>query len=151
MNHRTIIFRNVKAAWLAAMFAAGLPVLAAPVVPAAETNAAPRSVFNQPANPQEGRDPFFPTSFRPYPTVTVPSSNAPAAGLDVGALVIQGVSGSPEHRLVIINNVTFAAGDNAEVSTSQGRIHIHCLEINGNSAIIEANGQRHELRYGDKP
>jgi hypothetical protein len=64
---------------------------------------------------------------------------------------MQGFSGSPDHRLVIINNVTFAVGDNAEVSTSQGRIHIHCLEIGGNSAVIEANGQRHELRYGDKP
>jgi hypothetical protein len=61
------------------------------------------------------------------------------------------MSGSPDHRLVIINNVTFAVGDEAEVITPQGRIRIHCLEITGNSAVVEANGQRQQLHYGLKP
>ena len=64
---------------------------------------------------------------------------------------MQGTSGSPDHRLIIINNVTFGVGDDAEVITSQGRIRIHCLEISGNSAVIEADGQRHILHYTEKP
>jgi hypothetical protein len=149
MNHRVIFSKGMKAALLSAIFAAASPVMAAPIVQTNETTKlTPRSIFIQPANPQEGRDPFFPSSIRPYQGAVVPGTHAAA---DVGALTIEGLSGSPDHRLVIINNVTFAVGDDAEVSTSQGRIHIHCLEISGNSAVIEANGQRHELRYGEKP
>ena len=148
MNQRVIFFKKMKSVLLFAVFAAVLPVVAAPVVQTNETTKfAPRSVFNQPTNPQEGRDPFFPSSIRPYQGAVVPG----AAAADVGVLAIQGLSGSPDHRLVIINNVTFGVGDDAEVSTSEGRIHIHCLEISGNSAVVEANGQRHELRYGEKP
>lgn len=149
MNHRIIFFGSMKAGLLSAIFTAVLPVMAAPGALTNETaKLAPRSVFNQPANPSEGRDPFFPSSIRPYQGAVVPGAHA---GADVGALAIDGLSGTPDHRLVIINNVTFAVGDDAEVSTSQGRIHIHCLEIGVNSAVIEANGQRHELRYGEKP
>jgi hypothetical protein len=149
MNHRAFFFRSMKAALLSAIFAAVLPVMAGPVMQTNEVvKPPPRSVFNQPANASEGRDPFFPSSIRPYQGAVVPGAHAVA---DVGALTIQGFSGAPDHRLVIINNVTFAEGDDAEVSTSQGRIHIHCLEIGVNSAVVEANGQRHELRYGEKP
>jgi hypothetical protein len=150
INPCTLFFRYVKAALLSAMFAAALPVTAAPVVQTNEvTQLVPRSVFDQPANSKEGRDPFFPSSLRPYQSAPVPGAHA--AEIDVGSLIIQGLSGAPGHRLVIINNVTFGVGDDAEVSTSEGRIHIHCLEISGNSAVVEANGQRHELRYGEKP
>jgi hypothetical protein len=149
MNHRVIFFRSMKSMLLSAIFMAILPVMAAPVVQTNETaKFAPRSVFNQPTNPKEGRDPFFPSSIRPYQGAVVPGTHASA---DVGALIIQGLSGAPGHRLVIINHVTFGVGDDAEVSTSQGRIHIHCLEIGENAAVVEANGQRHELRYGEKP
>ena len=149
MNHRTIFFRSIQAALLSMVFAAVLPVMADPSGQTNETaKLAPHSTFIQPANSSEGRDPFFPSSIRPYQGAVVPGAH-PAA--DVGTLVIQGFSGAPDHRLVIINNVTFAVDDDAEVSTSQGRIHIHCLEIGVNSAVIEANGQRHELRYGEKP
>ncbi|HTQ51129.1 MAG TPA: hypothetical protein VMJ12_10490 [Candidatus Acidoferrales bacterium] len=156
MNRRIIFVRNIKAALLSAMLLTAWAATAAPVVvPGASTDVqtnltkpAPRSVFIQPANPSEGRDPFFPSSLRPYQGAVVPGSHAVA---DVGVLAIQGISGPPGHRLVIINNVTFAVGDDAEVSTSQGRIHIHCLEIGENLVVVEANGQRHELRYGEKP
>jgi hypothetical protein len=149
MNYRINFVRSLKAVLLSAMFAAGLPAMAAPVEQTIKTNLVPRSVFNQPANPTEGRDPFFPYSIRPYQAAVVPSSHA--SGVDVSTLVMQGFSGSLNHQLVIINNVTFGVGDDAEVSTSQGRVRIHCLEISGNTALIEANGQRHELRYGGKP
>jgi hypothetical protein len=112
-----------------------------------ETHVAPRSEFTQPASPKDGRDPFFPTSLRPYATAAVP--NAPTT--DLTSLVLQGTSGSPEHRLVIINRVTFGVGDEAEVSTAQGRIRIHCLAITDDAAVVEAGGERHILHYGGKP
>ena len=130
------------------MFMVGLRVLAGPVPPAAVTTTNALSVFILPAEPKEGRDPFFPASSRPYQSAVV--ANVKAAELNLDSLVMQGISGLPPHRLVIINKHTFAVGDEGEVSTSQGRFHLHCLEINANSAVIEVNGQRHELRYQGK-
>jgi hypothetical protein len=143
MKRRGIFFRNAIAALLSIVFAAGLRVSAAPVAEVAAAQLAPRSIFNLPANPKEGCDPFFPASQRPYETAVAAGSHAG----DLTELRLNGVSGPPNHRLVIINNVTFAVGDDAEVRTPQGRIHIHCLEITGNSVVVEADGQRHELNY----
>jgi len=103
----------------------------------------PRSVFVLPINPKEGCDPFFPKSSRPYESAIAASGRQP----ELTSLVIKGFSGSVNRRFVIINNHTFAAGDSAEVLTSEGRIFIHCLEINGNKVVVEARGQRHELIF----
>jgi hypothetical protein len=146
MKHRVNFFRGRNFSWLAAVFAAMLSATAAPVVQTNETQLVPHSVFNLPSNPKDGRDPFFPGSLRPYASI-VPSS--PTS--DLSSLVMEGTSGPPEHRLAIINNVTFGVGDEVEVLTSQGRIRIHCLEITGDSAVIEVGGQRHTLHYGVKP
>lgn len=132
---------------LAVLIAAGLPVMAAPVARTNEPPVVPRSVFIQPANPQEGRDPFFPRSTRPYASAVVVA----APTTDLSSLSLQGISGTPDHRLVVINNVTFAVGDEAEVLTSHGRFHIHCLAITNDSAVIEASGQRQTLHYKPWP
>ena len=134
---------------LAAMFAAASPVAAgsaATPVPAAPQM--PRSVFTQPKNPKEGRDPFFPNSTRPYEGIPVPGVKNVT---DFSALVIKGFSGVAPNQLVIINDVTFGVGDDREVRTSEGRIRIHCVGINGSSAVVEMNGQQHTLQYGGKP
>lgn len=150
--HRMNTFSGRNLAWLAVLLAALLPAAAAPLVQTNETQVstnvnltqiAPRSIFNQPANPKEGCDPFFPTSVRPYASAVVP--NAPTT--DFSSLSMQGISGAPDHRLVIINKVTFAVGDEAEVFTPQGRIRIRCLIITDDSAVIEAAGQRQILHY----
>jgi hypothetical protein len=115
----------------------------APVAPKPIT----RSIFNLPSNSKEGRDPFFPNSTRPY-------ENAVAAlpqKADVSSLVLRGFSGPPDHRFVIINNHTFGVGDEEDVITSEGRIHVRCLEIKGNTVTIEINGERHELSYSANP
>ena len=65
----------------------------------------------------------------------------------MSALVLKGISGPPDHRLVIINNHTLGVGDEATLVTPQGPIHIRCLEIKDSSVVIESNGQRHELNY----
>ncbi len=110
----------------------------------AKTNSI-RSVFILPTNPREGRDPFFPKSNRPFEMAPAATNNVP----EVTALVVKGISGSSDHRLVIINNHTFAAGDTADVITDQGRIRVHCIEIKPRSVIIEVGGQYHELTLTD--
>jgi len=147
MNPRMKSLAGGRAVWFCVLMGV-LPIAAAQTNgPAVTPPLVPRSTFIQPANAKEGRDPFFPLSLRPYASAVVPTANT----TDLSALAIQGMSGSPDHRLVIINNVTFAVGDEAEVITPQGRIRIHCLEITGNSAVVEANGQRQQLHYGLKP
>lgn len=115
--------------------------------PSAATAPIPQSVFKQPASPKDGRDPFFPSSMRLFASLVVP----PSKTKDLSSLIIRGKSGMPNHPLVIINEVTFAEGDDRDVITPDGRIHIHCLQIVGDLVVIEANGQRHELRFDLKP
>jgi len=102
-----------------------------------------RSVFIQPSNPKEGRDPFFPDSQRPYEAALASNHNA----VELSALIFKGISGTSDHRLAIINNHTFADGDEEDVLTAQGRIHVRCLQIKAYSVVIEVVGQRHELSF----
>jgi hypothetical protein len=107
----------------------------------------PHSVFTIPSNPSEGRDPFFPDSTRPYAVAVA----ATPRSVDISSLVLKGFSGTMKDRLVIINNRTFAAGDEGNVTTSTGRIYLKCIEIKTNSVVIEVDGQRHELFYINQP
>ena len=109
---------------------------AAPLAPA-------HSVFVVPANIHEGRDPFFPESTRMFDAAAEASKT-----VEVSALTIKGFSGTPGHRFVIINNHTFGIGDEGDVITPTGRVHIRCTEIRADVVIIEVNGQRRELHLG---
>jgi hypothetical protein len=66
MNRHVNSYKSAVAAWLSAAFVTVLPVAAAPVAQPVTPEVVSRSVFVLPANPLEGRDPFFPTSTRPY-------------------------------------------------------------------------------------
>ena len=149
MSHLLTFLKSLKTVLIAVLFMTGVQVMAGtvPSGDGASTNA--HSVFIIPAGPKDGRDPFFPASTRPY-QLTPLTSDKTNEVTNLDSLVMQGISGVPPQRLVIINKHTFAAGDYGEVSTSQGRIRVHCLEINANSTVIEVNGQRHELRYEEK-
>lgn len=108
----------------------------------------PRSVFDDKL--PQGKDPFFPMSTR-RDAVVAPVSAAPqkpAMDLSVTNLVLKGISGSADRRLAIINNSTFAVGEDVEVNTTSGRIRIHCAEIKEKSVVIEFGDppQRRELR-----
>ncbi len=100
-----------------------------------------RSVFVVPTSVREGRDPFFPESTR-----TIEAAVATTKTVEISALTIKGFSGSPGHRLVILNNHTFAVGDEGDVLTPTGRVHIRCTEIRPDLVAVEINGRRHELR-----
>ena len=110
------------------------------------SNAVPQSVFVIPSNSKEGHDPFYPESLRPYQIAA--AANPKVA--DVTSLRLRGFSGELPNRYVIINNHTFAAGDEGDVITSIGRIHLRCIEVKTNSVVIEVGGQRRELFYSDK-
>jgi hypothetical protein len=147
MNRHVNFCKSVVVAWLSAAFVAVLPVAAAPVAQPVTTDVVTRSVFVLPANRNEGRDPFFPTSTRPYENII---SKTPAGG-DLTALVLKGISGPPDHRLAIINNHTFGVGDEGDIITPHGRIHLRCIEIKANLVVVESGGQRHELSYKGGP
>jgi hypothetical protein len=104
------------------------------------------SLFVLPSNPKEGRDPFFPDSLRPYESA-VPKTHS----VELTSLIFKGVSGPPDHRLVIINNHTFSVGDEGDVTTAQGRIHIRCVDIKANSVVLEASGQLVTLTFSTNP
>ena len=140
---------------LLALFGPTAALRAAPTDPAAkaaapaQTNAAalqspiPRSVFVIPGSPQDGRDPFFPESTRIYKTNVKPTGKSVA-----GDVVVKGFSGTSKGPLVILNDHTFGPGDEGDVTAASGRVHIRCLSINlkDETVLIEANGERRELR-----
>lgn len=130
---------------MAVVLLTALAAHAAPTTQAGKTNVM-HSVFVLPANPAEGRDPFFPDSTRPYEFAAAANPRVS----DINSLVLKGFSGAMTHRLVIINNHTFAAGDEGDVNTPTGRIHLRCIEIKTNSVVIEVGNQRHELFYSEK-
>jgi hypothetical protein len=106
-----------------------------------------RSTFVMPANPTEGHDPFFPDSLRPYESAVVNNNHT----AEITSLIFKGVTGPPDHRLVVINNHSFGSGDEGDVTTSQGRLHIRCVEIRADSVVIESGGQRVILNFSTNP
>lgn len=150
--------KNTMAVLFPIASAMALAVIAAPVAQADKTDKADkadktettRSVFILPSNPKEGCDPFFPNSNRPYEMAAAANTRTGNIG-NVTSLVLKGFSGSQNHRLAIINNHTFAAGDTGDVITSDGRVHLRCIEIKTNSVVIETGGQHRELIYSSKP
>jgi len=105
-----------------------------------------QATFINPRGPQEGRDPFFPKSNRPYASIApVTPTKQP---LSVTAeLKLSGISGSVEHPLAIINNKTFEIGEEGDVSSGSDRVRIRCLEIKPESVVVQfvAGGLRREI------
>jgi len=150
MKARAHLFCSLLAAMsLALLFLA--PVTPAALPPkgskpaAVVTNAPveiPQSVFVMPTNPQEGRDPFFPESTRVY-SAAMTTKKPPSAPL---LLTLNGINITSEHKLAMINGRTFAEGEEGEISTPNGRVQVRCVQINETSVIVEAGGERRELR-----
>jgi hypothetical protein len=47
--------------------------------------------------------------------------------------------------LAIINNHTFGVGDEGDVLTPSGKIHLRCLEIHPDMVIVEIGGKIHRI------
>jgi hypothetical protein len=153
-SHRAIA-RLTMVAWAAAL--TGLPTRApaapSPAAAPAKTNSAPselviaQSVFVMPTNPQEGRDPFFPRSTRPYATAVLIRPNLtnapPVLQLDLHLNGISGLAGKP---LAIINSRTFEEGEEGDIISNGNHVRIRCLEIKADAAVIQIGAERRVLR-----
>lgn len=112
------------------------------LLPEIPTSPIPQSLFNVPANPREGRNPFFPESQAEKPA----PKPSPGSGIDLSALVLNGLT-SPPRATAMVNGRTFEEGESAEVKLSNGgRLLIKCVEIKEGSAVIEVRGQLRELK-----
>lgn len=116
-----------------------------PAKPAPAKPVPARSVFVMPTNLREGRDPFYPESLRPFEDAV-----ATKHAVDINAFSVKGISIVRGRAMAIINNHTFAVGDEGDVLTASGRVHLRCAEIRANTVVIEANGSKHELTLGTK-
>jgi hypothetical protein len=114
-------------------------------VPPAELEP-PKSVFIIPASSEEGKDPFFPLSTRLRPSLPVVTPTTPNVAPAVVQLDLKGISGAVDRRLAIINNRTFAVGEEGELSVNAGRVRVVCKEIKDDSVVVLVNGQERILR-----
>jgi hypothetical protein len=105
----------------------------------------PQSVFIIPSNPQEGKDPFFPRSMRLFSDVLVKTTLQPAAAIAV-ELKLNGISGTADRRLAIINNRTFEIGEEGEVTSNVGRVRIICKDIKADTVRVLISGEERILR-----
>jgi hypothetical protein len=120
--------------------------------PAANAGVAPveepiaRSVFVIPAQPSEGRDPFYPKTIR-LRTAALDTKVKPTTTI-VADLKLNGLSGTAERPLAVINGVTFGNGDENPVPVSGGKVRVQCIEVRlrDETAIVEVAGERRELR-----
>jgi hypothetical protein len=137
---------NKTSATLTVIFMSALAVglsLGAPVTPPAGQEIQ-KSVFILPANPNEGRDPFFPDSTRVYKDV---ENLQPTHAPEVTSLEIKSIMGAAPRYFAIVNNHTFGAGDEGDVITKDGRLHIRVLKITPTTVLVEVDGQIHELTF----
>jgi hypothetical protein len=108
----------------------------------------PKSVFVIPSGPQEGKDPFFPKSSRVYLSEkpVVPTNNfvapTPQQTFD---LKLNGISGTAEHRLAIINGKTFEKDEEGEVRVGAAKVNIRVVEITANSATVQVGARQQVL------
>src|SRR5438309_1919912 len=91
-----------------------------------------KSVFVN--SPGVGTDPFFPKSTRRgAPVGTNPGIEvAPSFGF----LSLKGISGSKVHRLAIINNKTFEAGEEGDLKTGSQTVRVKCVEIRDDCVVV---------------
>jgi len=100
----------------------------------------PKSVFNYPRSPKEGRNPFFPES---RSAIEAPK---PKSAIDPLVFVLNGIT-SPPRPTAMINGRTFEPGECGEVKMQGGsKTSITCVEIRDNAVIIKVGAERRELR-----
>ena len=106
-----------------------------------------RAVFVN--DPQKGKDPFFPDSQRRLlELLRANGTNAiPRSEGVLSELVLKGISLGNE-RLAVINNVTLAEGEKAQIRLPDKTAFVHCLEIRPSSVLVTLDGTKvvRELR-----
>jgi hypothetical protein len=145
MKPRIHLIQGLLTALLPLAAAGPLSLRAAPPAQNAKPEAPPAaSTFVMPANAAEGRDPFFPDSTRVYAGNPKNLGHGPV----LTGLTLKSIMGTPPHVFAIINNHTFAAGDDGDIRTESGeRLHITCPDINpqAGTVTVTAGGMREVL------
>lgn len=140
--------------WLAAgckpkpAAAAAKPAVAAPkakiVALTNDPSSLYASVFEELPSPKV-RDPFFPDSHRrdpaPVRTVAQPGRLQPQ-----GELHLKGLVSSSTHRQALINNTVLAEGEEDTVRVPDGVLHVRCLKIGADFAVVQVRGQNQPKR-----
>lgn len=69
----------------------------------------------------------------------------------VQKIKVGSISGTPDRRFALINNKTFAKGDQATVKVGDKRVTIHCVEIRESSVMVSIEGidGTRELKMSD--
>jgi hypothetical protein len=98
----------------------------------------PQSVFT--VDPLNAVDPFFPKA---KPGV---SNSAPSQPVS-SEFKLRAVLGSANHRLALINNRTFEAGEEGKVTCGTTKVSIRCLEIRERSVTIMVEGKDRKELY----
>ena len=106
------------------------------------------STFIVPANTKDGRDPFFPESTRTFEAMIAASQTNRTA--EITSLKVPGISGTSGKLLAIINNHTFAVGDEGDVLASGGKVHLKCIQITPTYVVVEVNGRNHRINLGEQ-
>ena len=58
------------------------------------------------------------------------------------ALVIKGIVGSINHRIVVINNEMMQVGEQSPIRVpGGGRVNVKCLEIGQDYAVVQVEGE----------
>jgi sulfur carrier protein ThiS len=91
-------------------------------------------------NDSKGKDPFFPNRPRPG-SVVVQTNTVQVVGPNLSALQLLGITGPPDRRIALINNLTFVKGEEQEVRAGNGKVKIRVLEIREKSVVVTAEGQ----------
>ena len=65
-------------------------------------------------------------------------------------IILKGISGAAGRRLAMINNQTFAKGDELEVKAGQKKVHVKCLEIKEKSVVLLIEGISQPQEIGMK-
>lgn len=106
-----------------------------------------KSIFSMPKKFSEGRDPFYPESTRVFQQVMAENSSHT---VEISSLTVQGYSRDSQNAYVIINNRTFGIGDERDVITPGGRVHLKCIEVLPETVVIEYNGSLHQIPLAKK-
>ena len=158
MRHSSMTQNAKNLSWSAVMVASALLSINSVGAPSARTPAATPAPAAAPQEPEQiksvfvdrpnfGRDPFFPNSLRRGKTVQ-DAVVEPVANFN--NIVLKGTSGTAEKRLAILNNKTFAAGEEGELRIGGQLTKIKCVEVREKSVVISINGVTRELFLGSK-
>lgn len=119
-----------------------------PVPPATEAAGPSKSVFVN--DVAYGKDPFFPRSTR-REAKAPPVEVVRPVEVAVDGLKLSGTSGTHPNRLAIINNRTFAVGEEHTIKLGEQRLNVKCVEIRDDSVVVNVGGLTRELHFRRKP